>query len=268
MLRRVGVVAALAVGALGLFASPSSALSEWGTGAFTWTMECASGCTNFSNAPGGMYQNEVLADAFHGDSRGHATAEASFPSVLNPGLPVPQVRAEAASTGGINSADADAFGVEGYTYTGPGSQTFTLNITLTGTVSDPTPADLDTFLHAQVYVFEEAGFDFQAASADPENAIIEGATAIDFFDQTVYTSGTTVGSVDVTLTSGQSVYVFARLRAYVERDGGFADGYNTLTMSFADPTGLLAASPVPEPSAGLLVAAGLIGFASRRRMRA
>ena len=262
MLRRIAVTFALA--ASSFVASPSSALTEWGTGAFTWTMDCPSFCTNFSASPGGMYLNQDLATAFHSDSRGHATGEASLPIS---GIAVPQVRADAVSTGGLGSAEADVFAVEGYTYTGPGSQSFTLNIQLSGNVSDPTPGDLETYLRAQVYVFEEAGFDFLAASGDPENAIIEGATAIDFSDITMYTSGTTPGQVNFTLTSGQSVYVFARLHAIVERDAGIADGYNTLTMSFEDPTGLVAASPIPEPGTASLLGFGLAALARRRSAR-
>ena len=262
MLRRIAVTFAL--GALSFVASPSSALTEWGTGAYTWTMDCPSFCTNYSASPGGMYLNQDLATAFHSDSRGHAIGEASFP--IN-GVPVPQVRAAAFSIAGLDSAEADVFGVEGYTYTGPGSQSFTLNIQLTGTVSDPTPGDLETYLRAQVYVFDEAGFDFLAASGDPENAIIEGATAIDSFDFTAYTSGTTPGSVSFTLSSGQSVYVFARLHAIVERDGGVADGYNTLTTSFEDSTGLMAASPIPEPGTVSLLGFGLAALARRRSAR-
>src|SRR5262245_41754813 len=109
-----------------LVATRADALSEWGTGAYAWTMECPSGCTNFSITDGSINQTDSHTYSSVDDLRGSAQADAAV--TPSGGLNVPIVRAEAFSDGGLGSALADAFAVEGYTYFGGGSGSFTLNV--------------------------------------------------------------------------------------------------------------------------------------------
>jgi len=73
---------------------------------------------------------------------------------------LPLARAEAFSSG--VAVSADAFAVEGYTYRGGRSGSFTLSIQL----DDPAPADLETSVFAPLSVLEEPGIDLPAATAD------------------------------------------------------------------------------------------------------
>ena len=84
---------------------------------------------------------------------------------------LPVVRADSFSSGVVLSADA--FAVEGYTYNGGRSGSFTLSIELDSTLDASTSADAESSLFPQIYVLEEPeepGLDFPAASGDPELA--------------------------------------------------------------------------------------------------
>ena len=74
----------------------------------------------------------------------------------------------------------------------------------------------------------------------------------------------TEGSFTFTLDPGESVYVWAYMRAEAERDESYADAFGTLTFDFADETGLAAASTVPSPGTAALLAGPLALLAMRR----
>ncbi len=74
----------------------------------------------------------------------------------------------------------------------------------------------------------------------------------------------TEGSFTFTLDPGESVYVWAYMRAEAERDASYADAFGTLTFDFADDTGLAAASTVPSPGTAALLAGPLALLAMRR----
>ncbi len=251
---------------LGLGSSASAVpLTEWGTTATTSTADCPSFCTNFTfgTSTGGFQQ--TTAGSTVSTVRGNAAAEASLdPSA---GLAVPLLKAEAYSaSAGLGSAFATAYAAEGYTYLGGGTGNFTLDITLSGSVSDPTPADGDTSITATVYVFQEENFFF---GFDIATLIFEaGATEIDSTTLSISgneTGGVRNGSVSFSLAPGESVYLWTQLRAEAERDLSFADAFSTLTTSFQDGTGLSAASTIPEPTTALLLGVGLLGLGARRR---
>jgi hypothetical protein len=251
---------------LGLLpAGAASALPDWGTRTTVSTADCPSFCTNFDfGASTGGY-NETLSEASVDTFRGNAQASAELDA--SPGLSVPILKAEAYSESpGQGSAFATAFAVEGYTYMGGGTGEFTLDITLTGSVFDPTPLDRDTFIQADIYIFEENPFAF---IGDIPTLVFEvGAVEIDSttlrLDPDV-TNGVLNGSVSFSLEVGESVYLWANLDAEAQRDLGYADAFATLTTSFVDSTGLVASS-VPEPgTAALLALAGLALGVRRRR---
>jgi hypothetical protein len=246
----------------------ASALSEWGTQAVASRADCPSFCTNFTFGVSTGGQNQATATSSV-DSPFQGTANALAELDTSPGLSVPVLKGEAFSnSGGLGSAFSTAFASEGYTYTGPGSMTFTLNITLTGSVSDPTPGDNDTFIQADVVIFAEENYLF---IADLPTLIFEaGATPIDQLTLRLdpdVTDGTLLGSVSFTLSTGESVYLWANLDAEAQRDLSFADAFGTLTTTFQDDTGLVAASVVPEPGTAALLLIGALGLACPGRRR-
>lgn len=261
----------LVVGGLALFAGSAASglpLTEWGTTTRTSTAECPSFCTNFDFGPAtGGYNQASAPTSSIADAKGSAAAEAS----LDPGagLALPVLRAEASSqSASLGSAFGTAFAVEGYTYDGSGSGDFTLDITLTGTVSDATPADGDTSIEATVYLFREENFAFVQ---DIPTLIFEyGAVEID--SQVLSIAGNETdavrsGSLSFSLAPGESVYLWTQLRAEAERDLSFADAFSTLTHGFRDATGLSSASNVPEPATAVLLGTAVAGLAAARRRR-
>jgi len=239
-------------------------LTEWGTDTVTSAADCPSFCTNFTFGPSTGGENETSSQSDVNTFQGNAQASAD----LDPGagLNVPILKGEAYSTqSGQGSAFSTAFAVEGYTYTGPGSKDFTLDILLTGSVSDPTPGDNDTFIRAQIYIFEPEPFAF---IPDISTLVFEvGAVEIDSTVLTIAgneTNAVRQGSVSFTLATGESVYLWALLDAEAQRELGFADAFSTLALEFEDGGGLVAAS-VPEPTTAALLALGVLGLAWRRQ---
>ena len=240
-------------------------LTQFGAQAYTDTASCPSFCTSFGagGTVGGVGSTNV-SNSFS-DSRGNAAAQA----ILDPssGLSLPILRAEAYVTGsGSSSAFGTAIAAEGYTYEGAAPKTFDLDITLTGEVFDPTPGDGDTDIEAQIYIFGAEGYEygFDAATLIFELGVVDIASA-----GLSLAAGETSDSftLSFTLDPGQSVFLQATLGADAERDLSFADSFSTLTTSFQDPVGLVAASTVPEPGTFALVVLGLAGVARSGRRR-
>lgn len=243
-------------------ATSASAVTDWGTQAFTSTANCPSFCTSFTfGTSGGGFQigdGSSTVATVQGQADSRATLDASGP------ISVPVLRARASSlSASLGSGFGDAFAVEGYTYDGVGPATFTVDIDLTGTVSDPSPADGDTSIDARIVLFAETPFFF---SSDYGSLVFEaGAVPLDETQMSV-TSGSTTGSLSVTLNPGEGFYLWAVLSADAERELSSADAFSTLTMSFRDATGLTASS-VPEPGLSLMLASGVLALGMRGRSR-
>ena len=258
-----------ALALLGLWMPPpaAQALSEFGARAGASTATCPSFCTQVdSMVDGGV--GSLFAATDISDSRGDAAAEVTLDA--SSGLSMPVLKAEAYVTGptiagGVqSSAFGTAFGVEGYTYQGAGPKTFNLDVDLTGQVIDPTPADGDTDIRADIYIFAEQNFEF---FSDLGTLIFEaGAQEITSTTLTL-TAGQTLAQDTLTfqLAPGESIYLWALLSADAERDLSSADAFSTVTTSFQDPGGLTSASGgVPEPSLLGLLALGIAAGLRRR----
>ena len=258
------VVLALGSALALLQASPAAALSEWGTQVITSSADCPSFCTSFTfgTSTGGFQDASGFSsvDTFRGNAQALAQLAAGT------GLVVPTLQAEAYGEPlQSGSAFATAFGVEGYTYTGATAKTFTLDITLEGSVFDPTPLDGDTFIEAQIYVFEAASFSF---SNDIPTLIFEiGAVPIDSTTLIIEDELNAVrqASFSFELQPGESIYLWANLDAEAQRESSYADAFSTLEFSWQNAEGLVTASVVPEPGTLSLMALGTVTLAGLRR---
>ena len=236
-------------------------LTEWGARAGTSVSDCPSFCTNFNFGPTDGGVGQLTASSTVLESRGDADGFAG----LTGGLSVPVLRARGESIPGQKGAGGSAFGSQGYTYNGP-AKTITLDLTLTGTLEDPDSTSRGE-IDATVVLFSPENYAF---TSDLPSLVFEfGATPLTLSgglgDAQVDLALTETGSINQTasisvdVSDGDQFYIWAFLDADAVSSSsarGLADAFNTLGMSFTDPTGLTPAAVVPEPTslAMLLVA--------------
>ena len=245
--------------------SAQAALEDWGTEARTSIADCPSFCTNFSSGPslGGLgVSNSGLSEISM--SRGNAKASA----VLAGDISSPILKAEAYANPNSHGAFATAFGVQGYTYTGPG-ETVVINIDLDGLVNDPESdaSDTSAFMEVVIYQTDSFGFIADRPSLDFEFGAMpfqqSGGGEASVFLQLDYMNPTTdSGQISIDLVNGDEFYLWALLRAEAEAglSATSADAFNTGTISFAGDPLLEAAAPVPVPAALWLLGSALVGL--------
>lgn len=260
---------------LGASLTVNAALVEWGARARTSVADCPSFCTNFNIGPslGGVNTPSTGISAVN-ENRGSARSSAA----LAGGFSTPVLKAESFADPSFNGAFGTSFGVQGYTYNGPG-ETLVLDVNLDGLVNDPEldPGDTDVLLNVVLYsttnfVFfsDRPTLEFEfGATPLTQSASVGGGEASVFLrlDHTNPFSDSAQLSIDV--ATGQEFYLWALLRSEAESGNSAtsADAFNTATMSFLGSPNLVPAS-VPIPAAAWLFASGilaLVGFARRQR---
>jgi hypothetical protein len=171
-------------------------------------------------------------------------------------LPVLKALASSnAAAGYLTTASADA--VQAYTYSGAGVQTFTLMITVDAILSG-----LDNRVIGGVAAYAE---DYLSGTViDGPGTLLTNPVS---FSLTLSDSSTK--SLSFTLDPGESVYLEAFLSATARSTRGpsVADAFNSMTMSFANTTGLAVARPVPEPGSLPMLCGGLALLAALARRR-
>lgn len=225
---------------------------------------CPSFCTTAdggdfqSNVDGGEFSNSATASE---NSYGSASATASYTGVSPTFLPTLAVDA---SSGLGRRADANAFGVQGYTYNGAAT-TITLDFNLHGSVGDNPSGYIYNNLRADIAVVTGSAMNwypdyatliFELVAFDPGLSVVGNETVF-------ITDGVDVnapGFISFDITDGMDFYVVASMGATAQN--GFATALNTLSMQFDNDMGLTAASAsvVPVPAAVWLFGSGLIGL--------
>ena len=262
---------------LGTALEVQAALVYWGTQAVTSVARCPGFCTDFTFGPvlGGV--NEASSGVSSVDqSRGSAMASAS----LSGGLSTPVLRAEAYANPNSNGAFATAFGVQGYTYSGPG-ETLVLDISLDGVVSDPEldPLETNVSLEVVLYASDPFGFytsrgtlDFEVGANPLTQPDLSEASVQLQLDHTNPNNDS--GQISINVATGNEFYIWALMRAESEAgntDATFADAFNTATMGFQNEAilSLVPASPavIPVPAAAWLFCSGLLGLIAVARRK-
>lgn len=252
----------LAVSLLGAsFCANATIISGYGAYADGWTgSNCPSYCTT---AGGGQFVTDMNGAEFASSAAAsvdsYALTQSSSQLTGSTYLPILKVKTSA----GVGVAgSAMAFGVQGFTYSGSGATTITLDINLHGSVGIDTLGPYNhNSLSASVAVMIGSELDWYPSFATLVSEVATGdfvgSEGLSIGSGTDVNTGT---SITFDLDPGTDFYVIAAVNAF--SNNGYADGWNTLTMQFDDDSGLTAASmrSVPEPSAFWLFGAGLVGF--------
>jgi hypothetical protein len=229
----------------------------------------ASNCPSFcTTGGGGDFQYDSAGGEFitvaSSTETSYASGEAFADLAGSTYLPTLRVRTSAdVGRGG----DAEAFGVQGFTYTGPGATTLILDFNLHGSVGEGTPGAYSyNVLRADVAVMIGSQLDWYP---DFATLVYEVATGNVVGNESVFIStGNDVdvgSSISFAIDPGTDFYVIASMGA--NSRNGFADSWNTLSLSFDDDTGLTAASVVPVPAAVWLFGSALAALGCVRRNR-
>lgn len=281
-------------------ATPTS--STFGVSGVTAVFNCpwnrdhtACNSSEFSHYNGTTVHTPTQATSIASDARGTARASGE----ISASTFLPRLRAFASSSpaatgspgtpyGGSSRADANVWGVQGYTYTGSTPFVLTLTATLDSVFSRP---DVDRQSnHSGVWfsLFDTAGYAFAYSLLDPATTSSELCPVIgwspDFLGlqcggtPAVYATGSAMlsdtGTVSATLaymlSPGQSFFVGAFLDASA-CCGVTVDSSHTLEMRFNDASQLssfaVPGARVPEPGTLLGVLLGLALLLACRRTR-
>lgn len=152
-----------------------------------------------------------------------------------------------------------------FQYIGPTPGTLHLAFSLDGLVSD-LPADLLTYIVAQVAVFNLANYQF---SSDYGTLVSEfhavpkasDLTTLQILDDTGGAMASRTTTLSFSVTPGETFYVWERLDTSALRDARYADAFNTMTAAFDHPELVVAVNNVPEPGSLPLLVCGVAALA-------
>ncbi|WP_299660507.1 hypothetical protein [uncultured Psychromonas sp.] len=256
-------------GALTLLVSSANASVIEGVGAFTavgTAGHCPSFCTElFSYTSDG---DEGSTQAYS-ELNEYAYGQAYSSFVSESYMPLLRVETNAAA---YKNSLATAFSVQNFTNTGTETKTVNLDVNLHGSVSDNSSDNhnTDNYLSASIAILGGTSLDWYPNFATLVYEI--GQRLID--PMGVYIGdGVDVNNsetVTFTVNAGESFYIVSEMRA--KSQDGYADAWNTLSMSFKDGSDLQAAiqvatAPVsvPEPKTLFLLALCLLAILVKKR---
>jgi len=236
--------------------------ATWGADVGISTISpCPSFCGGFGGAfdssfDGGEFSSSAYTSLNNADGNGQASANLSGPTLL------PTLGAEGFS-GPDSRIDTNAVGMLGYTYSGPGSTTISLDIELDGERGGTTDP-IDAWVRSDVavilgdvndFVTDYGTFIFEVVPGTP-GLSVAGTNNLSLDLGAGFQ--TKNGSITFSLNPGDEFFVWAGLQAGGIRNG-YGDAFNTLSLSFSDDAGI-SPNAVPVPAAVWLFASGLIGL--------
>lgn len=249
------------------------ALDQWGTGASSVTLACASFSTTCSTGTspviGGDYEDNLFtsfstSSVSTAQGSGMGTSQIVDTSGIDTIKLTGQAQGTAKTSGNVGGiGDGEAWGLIGYTYNGPGA-TISLDVNLSGTVSNPIGSGFSEIV-ASVYIIDPLDWEFTLGgfSTDASGYFGEGLFPIAEAFVSLEESGIDSDSIELMLETGDSFYVWAFMNVGAGA-GGTSSSLNSLDMSFSDNSNLIAnSSAVPLPAAAWLLFSGmfaLLGF--------
>jgi len=172
------------------------------------------------------------------------------------------------------AAFAQAFGSQGFTYTGATSTTISLDINLHGSIGiyDANASSTDDLVAAVAVILgsemEWYTYDIGLLSAEIASGRTVGLEYLTIApDDGLGVGINTSTTISFNPDPGMDFFVVASLTAHSLN--GYANGWNTLTMAFDDDAGLTAASAgsVSEPATMWLFGAALAGLVGVRKRK-
>jgi len=201
------------------------------------------------------------------NSYGSASASAVYTSTSTY-LPTLKVNA---SSGLRKGASANAFGVQGYTYSGT-EDSITLDFNLHGSVGDNASGYVSNSVYASVAVITGSSLEWYPDYGTLVYEIASGPGVDVVGNKSVFINDgldqNSAGFITFDVFEGMDFYVVASMNARAKN--GFADAFNTFTMEFENDSGLTATaqvSAVPVPAAVWLFGSGLVGLVSLGRKK-
>lgn len=214
-------------------------LTNWGTSASVITFsDCPSYCTGtiYTDSVGGIEETSATISYANESGSTDALAEINGSGYT----PVLKARSNSAEGRGVN---ANAYGIQQYTYTGTVPTTIDLDLNLHGIVTG------NGQIKGQVAVIKgnEIPWTGDMATLVYELVESEDVLAYDYLYITEGADENASTTISFNLEVGDTFFVRADLLTR-GRNGGEADAFNTFTMNFSDASQLQAASnPDPEP---------------------
>lgn len=230
-------------------------------------------CPSFCGGPSGRFAFDTdggegfstsYSSASNGDGNGQAQADLGGPTALG------VLRAEAFSTGS-SQVTSVASTMQGFYVGAGGLPSYTLEVVLTGETTYSAGVTVGIFRDTDpssefLYTTDASTMFLEVVPLTPDLDRLETMTLSLPEDGTPQVATGSLTIMD--LHAGDLFYVWATLNA-VGRNGTYADAFQTVNMSFTDPTGLSQTAPIPEPGTALMTLvglAGLGGLAARRRI--
>lgn len=256
------------------FTAQANLMTNYGAYVSTNTASnCPSYCTSanggefaFASDGGEFIDSAYASEMTYGDTQAYAALDGSSY------LPTLKVKTSADYRLG---SGAKAYAMQGYSYNGSEGTTIDLDLNLHGSVGDNSSSQYaHNSLRADIAVFigdslEWYTGDFGTLYYEFAYDMEKDLTSLfinDGMDVNEY------GSLSFDLEPGQNFFIVASMQA--SSKNGFVDAWNTLSLDFADDSGLVAASapssmvdvPEPTPFYLLLLALMLIAFARLRQV--
>ena len=255
------------------FNLPAQAVIVNGYGTFAISGS-ASNCPSFcTTAGGGQFTSssdggEFKTSAYATDNTfgfGEAMAELSGP------LGLPTLKAQASSDVG-KQGRGSTFASQGYTFTGQSSEAITLDLNLTGTITNNPIGYVFNRITASIAVIRRDSIPFFTDFSGLVFELVPSSDVVAVADLIIDDEMTTSDSADITFTvnPGEDYYVVATLTAVAQN--GIADAFSTLNLNLLDDSGNtlddsfgFQAATVPVPAAVWLSLSALLSLTSFRK---